>query len=486
MTIDSTTLQQRIEDFELDDPSASDPFSRRLARENGWTAETAGRVVREYKRFLVLAVTVDHPVTPSEQVDQAWHLHITYTAEYRRFCREVLGRRLDHTPSAGGPSERARYVRCYERTRASYLARFRELPPVDVWPNAEQRFGADLLARRVNLAEHWVVRKPWFLRAMSRSLASVGPRRFWARAMLAGLGVSSLACAADLGAPGVMNGSEFLRLYLVLWLATLVVAWAIRIRERKWAKSTAQKPELDAYEVAALSGGSDAALDAAVATLLAKGSVAWDHDSRTVKSVRDPDTSASPFEVEVHRAIASEGASTPGELRARSTELTKALTERLEWLGLSRARSSLVPLCFALFAPVVGVARVVSRLGTDKPVGFLVVLAIVGVVVAIVSFRPRPIRTALGEATLAELRKRHEALRSSESSAELAASGMLPLAIGLFGVSALDLAGSSYYAALLERPAASHGGYGGGGGCGGGDSGGGCGGGCGGCGGGGD
>ncbi|MEK6230809.1 MAG: hypothetical protein N2A42_03075 [Luteolibacter sp.] len=33
----------------------------------------------EYKRFVALAMLAGHPVTPSEEVDQAWHLHLVYT-----------------------------------------------------------------------------------------------------------------------------------------------------------------------------------------------------------------------------------------------------------------------------------------------------------------------------------------------------------------------------------------------------------------------
>ncbi len=41
----------------------------------------------EYRRFAFLAATAGHPVTPSDAVDQAWHLHLTYSRDYwDRFC----------------------------------------------------------------------------------------------------------------------------------------------------------------------------------------------------------------------------------------------------------------------------------------------------------------------------------------------------------------------------------------------------------------
>src|SRR5580698_4696137 len=95
-------LRARVEAFQLDDPKAALPFSQRLARENGWTQAFAVRVVREYRRFAFLAIAAGHPVTPSEAVDQAWHLHLCYTESYwNHFCRETLGQPLHHGPTKG-------------------------------------------------------------------------------------------------------------------------------------------------------------------------------------------------------------------------------------------------------------------------------------------------------------------------------------------------------------------------------------------------
>jgi len=55
------------------------PFEARLARENGWCRAYTQRVIVEYKRFVYLAMTAGHVVTPSEEVDHAWHMHLTYT-----------------------------------------------------------------------------------------------------------------------------------------------------------------------------------------------------------------------------------------------------------------------------------------------------------------------------------------------------------------------------------------------------------------------
>lgn len=89
----------------------------RLARDNGWTTHYADRVLDEYRRFAYLAVTAGHPVTPSEDVDQAWHLHLLYTRDYwEHYCPEVLGQTLHHGPTRGGTDEDLKFVDWYGRT----------------------------------------------------------------------------------------------------------------------------------------------------------------------------------------------------------------------------------------------------------------------------------------------------------------------------------------------------------------------------------
>src|SRR5262245_17865777 len=120
-------LWQRIEQFQLDSPEASLPFSARLARENNWARDYALRVIAEYKRFAFLAVTACHPVSPSEDVDQAWHLHLTYSANYwKAFCPGILGKPFHHEPTQGGRDEGEKFDDWYAHTLASYKRFFGE------------------------------------------------------------------------------------------------------------------------------------------------------------------------------------------------------------------------------------------------------------------------------------------------------------------------------------------------------------------------
>ncbi len=158
MSAVSTDLWQRLAAYEIGPSDASLSFQRRLARENRWSEDFTRRVLREYKRFCYLAVTAGHEVTPSDAVDQAWHLHLTYSRDYwERFCPEVLGAPLHHGPTAGGTAERDRYYRQYADTLNAYEDAFGEPPEPDIWPDAKRRFLTDPLAYRINPRDKLVV-----------------------------------------------------------------------------------------------------------------------------------------------------------------------------------------------------------------------------------------------------------------------------------------------------------------------------------------
>ncbi|MDG2532416.1 hypothetical protein P6144_02055 [Sphingomonas sp. HITSZ_GF] len=155
-------------------------FAERLARENGWSRATADRVIEEYRRFCFLAVTADHPVTPSDQVDQAWHLHLTYTRDYwERFCPQVLGRPLHHGPTAGGRAEGHRYFTQYAETLRSYEHVF-GTPPADLWPDAGRRLTQDHKARRVHPRDAIIVPLGAVRIALLVAFAALSALALWA------------------------------------------------------------------------------------------------------------------------------------------------------------------------------------------------------------------------------------------------------------------------------------------------------------------
>ena len=126
-------LLERIESFRFDPPECSLTFADRLARDNGWPIQYANRVITEYLRFCVLAVHCNHPVTPSEDVDQAWHLHLTYSRSYwDHFCKTVLQQPLHHDPTTGGPAEGKKFRHWYAQTLHSYYQVFQQHPPTEI------------------------------------------------------------------------------------------------------------------------------------------------------------------------------------------------------------------------------------------------------------------------------------------------------------------------------------------------------------------
>jgi hypothetical protein len=162
MTEKQAGLYDRIMKFEFDRGGSVFPFSARLARENGWSRAYTARVITEYRRFVFLAFAAGHPVSPSDQVDQAWHLHLLYTRSYwQEFCGETLGMPFHHQPTEGGAEERVKFAEWYAQTLESYRAFFDQKPPEDIWPGAGIRFGQDIRFERVNRARSWIVRKPW-------------------------------------------------------------------------------------------------------------------------------------------------------------------------------------------------------------------------------------------------------------------------------------------------------------------------------------
>jgi hypothetical protein len=176
-----SALWSRLGDFDIDATADDAParagalsFVARLARENAWSLGYAQRVFDEYKRFVVLAVESGHAVTPSETVDQAWHLHLVYTRSYwDDMCSGILGRPLHHGPTKGGVDEGARFDAQYRATLESYARIFGAPPPADIWPPSEVRFGSDLRWRRVWTDRVWVVPKRAAWATFALALTSV-------------------------------------------------------------------------------------------------------------------------------------------------------------------------------------------------------------------------------------------------------------------------------------------------------------------------
>jgi len=164
MTTDQEILWEKIRMFELDDPDISLTFSDRLARENGWELEYSLRAIDEYKRFMFLLCIAGHPLTPSDQVDQVWHLHLLYTESYwTDFCKNTLNKQIHHGPTKGGENENNKFTDWYEKTKQLYKSIFEYDAPSDIWPSSKIRF-SEINFQRVNLDRIWIIKKPSILK----------------------------------------------------------------------------------------------------------------------------------------------------------------------------------------------------------------------------------------------------------------------------------------------------------------------------------
>lgn len=152
-------LWKRIKAFEIDDPDSSYTFSDRLSKENQWNTEFSLRAIEEYKKFMFLICIAEHPLTPSEAVDEVWHLHLLYTQSYwKEFCNKTLGREIHHSPTRGGKQEANKFIDWYSKTLHCYREKFECAPPSDLWPSPEENLMSSHCVK-IDLKKYWIIKK---------------------------------------------------------------------------------------------------------------------------------------------------------------------------------------------------------------------------------------------------------------------------------------------------------------------------------------
>ncbi|MCI0703270.1 MAG: TIGR04222 domain-containing membrane protein [Planctomycetia bacterium] len=469
-------LFARIMAFDIDDGETALPFAARLAREQGWSRTFADRVITEYKRYVFLAVTSGITVCPSEDVDAAWHLHLTYTRSYwKRFCGEVLNRPLHHEPTKGGPAEAEKHLKMYAETLSAYRQAFGESPPADIWPSAKERFGEDIRHRVVNTGRNWVIPKPPVKRVAQFALAFV----------LIALFVPG--CNGGMN-PFALQKTDFL---YVLLPALLGAAFFGRVI-RNVMRTPNPQPEDDEIELnweqsAYMAGGAGRLTSAAIARLVERALAKVADDNKTLaRAMPIPATDVSAVEKAVLQSLPVSNDVTslkPVETAVEAAFATEA--EKLAEAGitLSTARqagigcAAIVPVALVLLC--LALPRLIMGLNAGNPVKYLIIASIFGGMVASVIAIVGAIRlTNRGTALLERQKERHGGLKAGSRWEPQADAGM---AVALFGTAVL--AGTSiallqsWYPRQTSEGSSGGCGSGCGSGCGGG---GGCGGGCGG------
>ncbi len=427
-------LWQKLAAHPFGPPGSELGFGRRLARENGWTAGYANRVLEEYRRFLFLAARAGHPVTPSDAVDQAWHLHLVYTDEYWNvLCREVLGFPLHHGPTRGGSQEQAKYTDWYARTLTSYREWFDADPPADVWPGPEERFEGGGAFRRVNLRRVWLVPKPD---------AAV----LW-RWCAGGMGLSALTGCTALAAIewNVFDwmGGPFLALYGVVMALALGVLWVTRqIRGQGRAVGTVE--DENPYAVAGLAGGGSSVVSAGIAALAARGLIEAHHATPNWVGRRKD---AEPMEVSrveeaLLAAMPDHGEVQLGDLRRKVKPLLAEVRQEVRQRGwepspAQRIRRIFLRVGIVLTVVALGLIKIAIGTYRDRPVGFLIgLVALTCVGGLILAFRVRR-RTRAGEEALTRLRLHQAEMRTTLRGPTPDPDWTVPMFIALAGGSAL-------------------------------------------------
>lgn len=451
-------LWRKIEAFELDDPQSDYPFSARLAHENGWTRAFALRAIREYKRFVFLCITSAEPPCPSEQVDEVWHLHLTFTRSYwTDFCAGVLGRPLHHNPTRGGRDEHVKHVRMYEQTLADYHAKFQCEPPAEIWPPASVRFGSDTQHRKVNLSRNWVIPNP-----LARLMAQLRRRRTKISLVAA---VAILPIFAAIPNPLDLTGPQFLTLYFSCLAVAVVVGWIARRTLLPASKNDLRSPmspladssPLSPVEIAQLARGKRGAIATVACQLMADDVLRIRKDETTLLGMSISSTSKivagegklSPeaWENRVATLLLNEEQVTPQKIdtavgdaldRVEAGLVNRGLVyEPHETFPARFVPAGIVGLVFAL-----GAAKLVVGLMRDKPVGFLAIaLGLTGI--AIYFFVRNIRRSRAGDELIKRLTAENAALKSlatqsgTLSPATGAVSSDLAFAVALFGTTAL-------------------------------------------------
>ena len=257
--------------------------------------------------------------------------------------------------------------------------------------------------------------------------------------------------------PFDLGGPEFLLLYFCF---SLIVILAIAILRRRAESGPAPKIDLgDPYLVAYLRGGEDEALRVAVISLVDRGLLAMDDQIISRADHVTSDMVKHPIEYEVLKKFGDPGEAPSIFKDDDLKSLIRPYRDKLERAGLmpdaAVRRDRLMRLLLALMAlGVVGVIKIVIGLSRERPVGFLVVMMIAAMVIALVSSFPR--LTARGNATLADITNLYSGLRTRVNSfSPGSASAELAMFAAVFGVTALATTPFGYAQTLFPRATSS-------------------------------
>ncbi|QTN29552.1 hypothetical protein HZ993_06965 [Rhodoferax sp. AJA081-3] len=117
----------------------------RYAKDGNVPLESAAETLLELKRWFTLcALHPEKTYATGGQVDAMWHTFILFTKDYARFCQEIAGTFIHHSPETGGggiEEQIASAENMREKLRlleADYLKYFGAPPPSHIWPRSPE------------------------------------------------------------------------------------------------------------------------------------------------------------------------------------------------------------------------------------------------------------------------------------------------------------------------------------------------------------
>lgn len=418
----------------------TEAFISKLMQGQGWNRSEALAAIEEYRRFSLLACVDGNGATPSDQVDEVWHLHLTHTRDYWNvWCASVLRMPLHHEPSRGSGQELAHYRAQYAQTLARYEAWFAD-PPARWWPGTRQRFRRPARFRRIDLEAVWVLPRPRLRELGKTALQMLG---------LCALASTATALSIE-GTPLDWSGPSFLGFFALIGLVATVAAMFWR-RALRGNSAHAASAGLSALDAACLIDGPHRCLDTAIADLLRQNAVRFDPDQRQFVVERDVGTLAEPVAA-VRDLMRRDGRA--DQVLSLGLGLFGDVEKRLQQKGLlldraAAKRAAWMPALLPGVVLAIGVAKIMIGVQRDRPVVLLVLLCLLMLgVLLLLALRP-PRRSLAGDGSVSELRRVHARAARAPRETEL------PLAVALLGTAAMAGTAWAGYHQLRAPPSSS-------------------------------
>ena len=110
----------------------------RYASDHNVEASVAEETERELRRFLALSAISDEPLGMRGPVDKLWHTFLLFTRPYAKFCSDVAGAYIHHTPT---DPKNGSDTAAYQRFLDLYEVAYGEPAPSHIWPQPVRKRG---------------------------------------------------------------------------------------------------------------------------------------------------------------------------------------------------------------------------------------------------------------------------------------------------------------------------------------------------------